>query len=159
MSLAFAVEPLAECWDEMISLAEAHWHETMQWQHGKQAFAPDFDRYNAYEVAGMAILFTVRDDGRMVGHGLMYICPSMHTQQIIATEDAMFLLPEYRRGRNALRLYQFVEQECAKRGAVEIMVTAKPDTGAARILEHLGCTLVNYQYCKHLAPQDMKETA
>lgn len=145
---------MADCWDEIVKLAAAHWHETMQWQHGKQPFAPDFERYNAYDKAGWAVTFTARDNGRLVGHGLMYVTPSMHTQKLIATEDVMFLLPEYRRGRNALRFYQFVEQEMARRGAVEITVTAKPDTGAARILEHLGCTLVNYQFAKHLTQKE-----
>ena len=122
----------------------------MQWQHGRQPFKPNFERYNAYDEGGWLVVFTVRDIGRLVGYGMMYVTPSMHTQKLIATEDAMFLLPEYRRGRNGLRLYQYVEREMARRGVVELTVTAKPNTGAARILEHLGCTLVNYQYAKHL---------
>lgn len=153
MRLKFAVEPLADCWDEIIPLASAHWHETMTWYRTKQPFAPNFERYNEYDKNGWMITVTVRDpdeDNKLVGHGILYIVPSMHTQKKICTEDVMFLLPEYRRGRNALRFYEFAEQELIRRGAVEVLATAQPKTGAARILEHIGFTLVNYQYSKHL---------
>lgn len=148
--IVYAVEKLSDCWHEMIGIAAQHWQETMSWQHGKQAFNPSFDRYNQYDQAGWFVMFTARDEGVMVGYGMMYLTPSMHTQRFIATEDTIFLLPPYRKGRNGLRFYEFVEREMTRRGAVEIMVTAKPNTPASRLLEHLGCTLVNYQYCKHI---------
>lgn len=163
--LTFAIEPVETSWDEMLELARAHWHETMQWQHGKQALAPSKERYLSYDKAGWFFQFTARDPlarehMKMVGYAGMYILPSMHTQQLIATEDTIFLLPEYRHGRNALRFFQYVEQECAARGAREISATTKPGTGAGRILEHLGFTLVNYQYSKHLpAPEACGDTA
>jgi len=148
--LAFAIEPLETCWDDIRRLGAAHWGETMEYYRGKQPFNPLFERYNQYDKLGWLVTFTVRDEGKMVGYGLMYVTPSMHTQELIATEDTMFLLPEYRRGRNGLRLYQFAEEEMIKRGVKEILVTAKPDSAACRILEHLGCTLINYQYSKAL---------
>ena len=158
--LTFAIEPVETSWDEMLELARSHWHETMQWQHGKQALNPKKGRYLQYGQMGCFFQFTARDNGKMVGYAGMYILPSMHTQQLIATEDTIFLLPEYRHGRNALRFFQYVEQECAKRGAREISATTKPGTGAGRILEHLGFTLVNYQYSKHLpAPEACGDTA
>jgi hypothetical protein len=78
----------------------------------------------------------------------MYLCPSMHTQQLIATEDTFFLLPESRKGRNAIRLLDFVEAECKRRGAVEICMTAKLGNHAGRILELRGYSVVSRQYSK-----------
>jgi GNAT superfamily N-acetyltransferase len=153
--ISFQVEPLAQCWDEVTVLTKAHWFETMQWQHGKQPYNPLLERYEAYDRAGWFLCFTARDAGKMVGYAWIYLVPSMHTQCLIAREDAIFLLPEYRgRGSLALRFFTFVEQEIVKRGAVEFIATAQPGTAAAKLLEHLGCTVVNLQYSKHLGRAD-----
>lgn len=150
MSVVFAVEPLENFWNGLIALAAGHWKETMQWQHGRQEFAPEFERYNEYQKCNWLLAMTARDNGRLVGYAIMYITPSMHTQQRNATEDAIYLLPEYRKGRNALRFFQFVEDECCKRGARQISATAQPGSPAGRILEHMGFTVINHQYSKHL---------
>lgn len=122
----------------------------MEYYRGKQPYAPSFDRYNSYDKAGWLITFTARDQGRLVGYSLMYLVPSMHTQTMIATEDTIFLLPAYRRGRNGLRFHQFIESELQTRGAREIVVTAKPGSAACRLLEHIGFSVINHQYSKHL---------
>jgi len=84
----------------------------------------------------------------------MYVVPSMHTQQLIATEDAWFLLPDYRKGRNAIRFYQFVEEECRKRGCVEITMSAKLTNAAGRILEYLKFQCVERRFSKSLQPKE-----
>ncbi len=149
MSLIFAIESLADCWNELVIIHEAHWKETESYRHG-QPFAPSFERYEQYNKSGWFLMFTARDGEKLVGNAGMYITPSMHTQQIIATEDTWFLLPEYRKGRNAIEFYQFVEDECKKRGVVEICMTTKKTNSAQRILEYLDYELVSYQYSKHL---------
>lgn len=131
-------------------MTELHWNETMQWQHGKQKWNPSFERYNSYIKAGWFIMITARDNGKMVGYCGAYILPSMHTQEMIATEDFVFLLPEYRKGRNGVKLYKFCEDEVRRRGAKEISLTVKPETGAKRLIEFMDYKLVNLQYCKHL---------
>jgi len=146
----FAVEPLATCWPEIEDIGRKHWHETMEYYRGKQPYAPSFDRYNSYDKAGWLLTFTARDQGQLVGYSLMYLVPSMHTQTMIATEDTIFLLSAYRRGRNGLRFHQFIESELQTRGAREIVVTAKPGSAACRLLEHIGFEVINHQYSKHL---------
>jgi GNAT superfamily N-acetyltransferase len=152
VSVTYDVEPLSVCWPEIEAIGRAHWQETMEYYRGKQPYAPSYDRYNSYDKAGWLITFTARDSetGQMVGYSLMYLVPSMHTQTMIATEDTIFLLPEYRRGRNGLRFHQFIEAELRERGAREIVVTAKPGSAACRLLEHIGFSVINHQYSKHL---------
>lgn len=145
--LAFAIEKLTPIWSDIMRLAGAHWHETEGYRHG-QTFAPDLARYLQYEECGYYVMFTVRDAGLMVGYAGLYFVPSMHTQELICTEDTWFLLPEYRKGRNALEFYKFLENECRRRGVVEIGVTAKLTNGAGRILEYLGYSEVSKQYSK-----------
>lgn len=148
MSLTFAIEPLRICWNEWIALAAEHWKETEGYRHG-QPMSPSFDRYNQYDEAGWFSMFTARDEGRMVGYCGMYFVPSMHTQQLLATEDSLFLIPEYRKGRNAINFHKFIEDECRQRNVVEIGMTAK-DEAVARLLDYLGYTRIGTQHSKHL---------
>ncbi len=141
--LVFSFEPLADVWDEMIVNARLHWDETEMAKAGEQ-FAPSFSRYAQYGDA--YTVFTARDDGRLVGHCGMYLVASMHSQKMLATEDTWYLLPEYRKGRNAIRFHQFVADEMRQRGAEKITMTAAPYNGACRIMEYLGYTLDCYKY-------------
>lgn len=156
--MIFAIEPLSQCWDEKTELAKLHWKET---ERPGQNLNIIFDRYNQYDKAGWYFEATARVEGRLVGNAGMYITPSMHTQQIIATEDSWFMLPEYRKGWNAIKFYRFVEEECKKRGAVEITMTAKMTNTAGRLMELMGYNLTSQQYTKTLvradSTSDMKE--
>lgn len=131
----------------MITNARLHWQETEMFAAGEE-FAPSFDRYSRYGEA--YTVFTARDDGRLVGHCGMYLVASMHTQQLMATEDTWFLLPEYRKGRNAIWFYNYVEAEMRRRGATKISMTAAPYNGACRIMEYLGYGLDSYRYSKQM---------
>jgi len=134
-------------------LAEAHWKETEMYRHG-QPFCPSFDRYNAYDKAGWLFQYTARSEGQLVGYATMYLTPSMHSQVLIATEDTWFLLPDYRKGMNAVRFYKYVQDDLFKRGAQEVIMTAKLTNAAGRILEFLGFEEVAKQYSKQLRLQD-----
>lgn len=150
MSLTFAIERLTPIWPQIMALAHEHWKETEGYRHG-QEFAPDALRYFQYNDAGFYVMFTARHEHALIGYAGMYFTPSMHTQKLLATEDTWFLLPAYRKGRNALEFYRFVEQECRARGVVEIGMTAKHGNGAGRILEYLGYREVSRQFSKHLS--------
>lgn len=151
MTLTFAIEPLADVWDGMIANARLHWAETAMAAAG-EIFAPSFDRYAQY--GAMYTVFTARDDGKLVGHCGMYLVASMHSQKLLATEDTWYLLPEYRKGRNAIHFYRFVEAEMRRRGAEKITMTAAPYNGACRIMEYLGYKLDCYKYSLDLKVSD-----
>ncbi len=152
--IVFALEPLEQAWNECVDLAAAHWMETERYRHD-QPFNPVFERYNQYAKLGWYLQFTARDDGRMIGFCGMYLTPSMHTQELIATEDTWFLLPEYRgKGRTFIRFHDFITQELVRRGAVEISMTVPPGGTGARLLEHLDYEPVKVQYSRRLVRAD-----
>lgn len=149
MSLTFTTEPLAKCWNELMVLASQHWNETEGFRRG-EPFAPSFDRYAACEQTGFFTMFTARDGEKLVGYAGMYVTQSMHSQAWIAVEDQWFLLPEYRKGRNALSMVKYVEVQLAERGVTAITMSAKISNGAGRILEYLGYLPVSTQCFKVL---------
>lgn len=147
--MIFAVEPLEDVWDGVVELAGKHWLETQAYRHN-QPFNPSFERYNGYAKHGWYLQFTVRDEGKLVGYGGVYLTPSMHTQRTIASEDTWYLLPEYRKGWNAIKFFRFMEDECRKRGAEEVNLTVPEGIGTGILCERLGYKKVLIGYAKQL---------
>lgn len=146
--ITFGPEPLATAWPELMVLHRAHWLETEAFRHG-QPFDPRLERYEAYERAGWFTLYVARDGARMIGNLGIYILPSMHTQQLIATEDTLYLIPEYRTGWPVINFIRYVEGECRKRGAVQMSTTAKNDR-VGKLMKHLGYVCTDMVYSKLL---------
>lgn len=150
MTLRFAVERFRDVWEDVDRIGRQHWTETEAYHDG-QAYNPDWNRYFSMDDAGWFFVGTARDDaGRMVGYVGVYCMPSMHSQAMIAMEDFFFLEEGHRRGWNAVRFLRFMEQECRKRGAVEIGFTDK--RGKGQILERTGYRMVASHYSKSLLP-------
>lgn len=147
--IVFAEERLVDAWPELNALALAHWQETEMYRHG-EGFNPQIERYIQYNDMGYYHLYTVREDGRLIGDAGVYIMPSMHTGKLIANEDTWFLVPEARKGRNAIRFYKFIEDEVKKLGAVEFSVTTKLTNQVGRLVEYLGYTHVANHHSKRL---------
>jgi hypothetical protein len=146
MSLVFSIEKVRDVIDELMPLWEAHWKETERYRHG-QGFNMDVDRYIKYNDVDYYILYTARDNGKLVGNFGAYISTSMHTQQLEATEDTLFLLPEYRKGFNSVRFVKFAEDHLISRGVVEMSITTKSEA-VGKFCEFLGYKLVGYHYSK-----------
>lgn len=149
MSLTYQIESLDKCWNELMVLASQHWHETEGFRRG-EPFAPSYARYIECERIGFFAMFTARDGEKLAGYAGMYITQSMHSQSRIAVEDQWFLLPEYRKGRNALQFVKYVEAALASRGVTAITMSTKLSNGAGKILEYLDYLPVSMQYFKSL---------
>lgn len=140
--LTFTVERFRSCWQDVDRIGRLHWEETEEYRHD-ESYNPDWKRYFNMDDSGWFFVATARDEGQMIGYVGMYVMPSMHTQQMLATEDFFFLEEPYRKGWNAIRFLKFVEKECRLRGAVKVEFTDKK--GKGRILEFLGYKVVPSQ--------------
>ena len=135
--MIFAIEKLKDCWDEIMVLAERHWNETQNFRH-EEGFNPKFERYQQQEEWGNYIQFTARENGELIGYGGVYIVPSMHSQELMANEDTWFMAPEHRKGWDSIKFFRFMEDECKRRGAKSITLSAPVTTRAETIHRFLG---------------------
>ena len=151
--MKYAREPLVGIWDDIMALANAHWNETEEYRHGQQ-FSPDKSRYLYLESIGFYHQFTAREGDVLAGYGGIYVMPSMHTQKMVASEDTYFLLPEYRKGRNAIGFLRFIEDYLQGLGCIEFMVSTKlSNPKAERIIEYLKFQFVEKRWSKHYKEQ------
>lgn len=133
----FAIELIDDIAEEIKPLHLAHWNETEAHRHGLP-FNPDYETFFRYERAGRYVLFTLRKGEELRGNCAMYLDKSAHTQTLIATEDTLYLLPEARRGRTAIKFVAYVENALQEIGAREISITVKTVNTAGKFFRALG---------------------
>lgn len=133
----FSVERIEEIEEEMKPLHRSHWDETEEHRHGLP-FNPDYLTFVRYERAGRYILFTIREDGKLVGDCAMYISSSAHTKTLIAKEDTLYLLPKARRGKVAVKFIEYCELALKQLGVREVNVTVKTVNRAGLFFQRLG---------------------
>lgn len=160
MSVTYAMEPIAPSWDEFCALARLHWEGTQSYRR-HEPLDIRLHRYQACNEAGFLQFCAARDGSTLVGYLTFYTTHSMHSQRPLAVEDTFFLHPDYRRGRVALRMLQFVEAQCRTWGAEELLCSSEIDnaSGIKRLLEFLDYEPVIVQYRKRLLPLPCADSA
>ncbi len=73
--------------------------------------------YEAISDAGAGFAIVAFDDGRPVGFVSVFLSIHQHTSELVATNDSVFVLPEYRRSAVGGQLIVRAERESRKRGA------------------------------------------
>jgi len=122
------VEPLTQTlFDEIVPLARKGWAEstvakaeTCAW-HGERDFDidPDFEQYEAMHSVGALVLFTMRDNGALVGYATGTCWRGMHHRHfIVAQSDSFYVEPPYR--GHVVRLVRAYEKEMVGRGAAAL---------------------------------------
>ena len=108
--IAFARECLCDVIQEVDALLKLHYEElTLHKERIK--LDPDWPMYTALEHMERLVLFTARDDGRLVGYAAFFVQPHIHYRKtIVAQNDVLFLHPEHRKGTTGIRFIRFSEQ-------------------------------------------------
>lgn len=148
MSLVFSVEKVRDVIDELMPQWKLHWNETEAHRKG-EVFNVNVESYIQYSDVDYYILYTARDNGKLVGNFGAYVFTSMHTQRKEASEDTLFLLPEYRKGLNSVHFVKFIENDMIERGVVKATISVK-SIRVGKFLEYMGYELDAYQYSKEL---------
>jgi GNAT superfamily N-acetyltransferase len=148
-SITLAVEYFEDILDELDVLHRMHFAETEK--HRLQLpFAPDIAAGIADERRGSMIQFTARCEGKLAGHLRVYLGVSRHTGTRFASEDALYLRPEYRRGRHAIRLLEYSEDCLRQLGVYELRANSKMVNRADKLLEFVGFKPVSTELVKFL---------
>ena len=95
-------------------------------------------------------IYTVRDDGSIVGYAVMWLFKDTKTKMQEAMNDTLYLVPAYR-GRNiALRLVKFIESDLRERGVEKIYFGFRSRHDQARLMGFLGYEESDIIYSKIL---------
>lgn len=138
MSVQFAIETIDQVLDDMAWLWQVHWEE-IALDRAKVPLNPDIDTFRLLEEAGLLLIVTARDGGKMVGYHVSIVRPHLHYKQsLTAYADMYFIHPDYRQGMTGVRLFKFLEQELRERGVDRIYQGTKVHKDMGRLFERLG---------------------
>jgi GNAT superfamily N-acetyltransferase len=143
---ALEIWPLTDfdaIFEQLRHLHLSHWNETESYR--RSVFAPRYDLLRKYWIDGIAWGWGAFDGKRLVGHATVYVTTSVHTGELTATEDALYVLPEYRKGVGA-DLVRRALSDLRVAGVAELWCTTKPATRVGAMLERLGMKHVANTY-------------
>jgi len=143
------VEPFKMVLPELELLHAAQWSETEKARLGV-SMNPNYAHMAEQERAGQLIQFTARDAAtwELVGNMRVYLYRDLHAQQLCASEDTFFVLPEHRGGFLAVRLWQFAEKSVVSVGVREVRFSSKLVNKADRMAKYLKYTPVGTEFIK-----------
>ncbi len=135
---------------EAMPLLEAHWFELNN-SPGVPLNA-NVDLYQQAEDNNGLLVFTARDNGKLVGYSAVFVHQGMYcVQQKQATQDVFYVVPECRGGMIGARLIRFAENEL-KNQDVQLVYNHSniKNMLLGRLLEVLGYEPVSVVYQRRL---------
>lgn len=134
--------------EELPALIELHYKEIALNQDVIK-LNPDWEAYREGEAKGQIKCFTARDGGALVGYFVVCLHRNLHYKDHLwATNDIIFLHPDYRKGFTAIKLIKFAE-ECLHEDGVSILViNSKTHKPFDAILERMGYSHIENVFSK-----------
>jgi GNAT superfamily N-acetyltransferase len=141
MGYKIAIEGGWDNYAEMKPLYEQHFAELRQSLKDRGIeigdYAPQIAAYTDYFKTGGLLNYVVRHDGKPVGYANIYIYPCMHTGTMTALDDAVFVLPEHRKGLGR-SMIKYVMDDLKARGCKRLTLSASTDLRAAALWARMG---------------------
>ncbi len=153
--LTYQWERFASIARELPPLFKRHWRE-IALNQDKVHLDPDWDRYFAYDLAGILHCLTVRSNGLLVGYVFVLVFPHLHYASTLwAQTDIFWLDPAYRQGLTGYRMLKEMEWYLKAGGVKVIYANAKLHFEAGRgtigpLLKRLGFEPVEMIYSKFI---------
>ena len=134
-------------------MLEKHYQEIED--HHNTPLDIDVDKYRAVEQMQNLRLFTVRNDGELVGYAIFILMEHMHSKdRILAVSDALFLAPEWRKGRIGVNIIKFSDKLLAQEGVDVVWRNVTVGLDYSAVLDYLGYEPVFATWSKWLSVSD-----
>lgn len=137
----------AEYLPKVGALLAANWAET----GFDFDFCPDVAAYQRLYDAGMCFAVGAFEGGDVVGYCTVTVIPHPHNPAVVvASNDALYVRPDHRRGLLAGRLIVTAEREARARGAHRFTWHTRAGTDLAQVMQRHGYAPVDVVVMKEL---------
>jgi GNAT superfamily N-acetyltransferase len=132
-----------ETWDENLieelkPLTERHYQEVAL-HKAHIPLKPDWTRYTKLADMNALLVIGVRDAGKLVGYSVFFISSMMHYMTTLsASNDVIYLAPEYRNGFAGVKLIKASEAALKERGITKVLWHVKFAKDFRKILYRMG---------------------
>lgn len=120
-------------YDAIEALGQLHKAETEAHLHDLPC-SLNREIYDALQEADMLVCVGAFAEDEIIGYAIAAVSPHPHYEMVQANHDSLFIHPDFRTPRLALRMIEVVEMECRVRGASFIAWHAKPQSAFARLI-------------------------
>ena len=144
-------ESYNECVDDIHDLGARHTVEINVTRSDEPlAYKPNLAMYDALNEAGALTLICARNNGVLIGYGVLVTTPDItNIDAIVVTCNMLYVLPQYR-GRTSLQLLNACEQYAKDVEADFYSVGVKPQADFSKLLLRKGYKLDETFYIKKL---------
>lgn len=134
-------ETLFDIVHEVDELLQMHYEEVAL-NRDRKKLSPKWEDYRALEVIGNFVIYTAREDKKLIGYAAFFVHTHMHYSEFVtAVNDVIFLHPDHRKGSAGYKLIKFADDQLQKRSDVDhIFWHVKKSNDWTKILHRLGYT-------------------
>lgn len=100
-------------------------------------YNPRLDEYFAAMDRGDLLTFIVLENGTLVGYSNVWLTNDMHNSELIAQEDTIYVLPEFRNGAGR-KLVKFILADLESRGVKRVTISPVTDLRVGKIWARMG---------------------
>lgn len=100
-------------------------------------YNPKVADYHASMDSGLMKTFIVQKNEQVVGYSNIWVLPDMHNQQLIASEDTIYMLPEHRNGTGR-KFARVILDHLRSLGVRRMSITSVTDVRAEKLWQRLG---------------------
>jgi len=119
--------------------------------HADFRLSPRWDIYLKLEDAGLFRVYTARKGHKLIGYAIYNVMPNMHYIDVLhATQDALYLHPDYRGGSSGIKLIKYADERLARMGVDLVSHHVKVKNDFSPILKRLGYSQSEKIYEKRL---------
>ena len=141
MSYVITLEKFTDTYLELEPLYRQHYSEMIERLNKEDfeysSYNPRLDEYGKACENGSLLTFVLRLEGVACGYINVYITNDMHNQDLIAQEDALYVLKNHRSGIGK-KLVQFGIDDLRNRKVKRLNVNAMTDLRVAKLWERMG---------------------
>lgn len=131
------VETLGTSLNEMKPLLEEHYQEIALYKD-KIKLNPDYEKYYALERNNNLCVFTVREEGKLIGYSIFFVFHHLHYSDCLtASNDIVFISKKFRKGMAAIKLFKFAETHLINMGVAVINYHIKFSNDIKALMDRL----------------------
>lgn len=148
--IEYALEDFHKVKEEAQPLLELHWDEIAV-HKDKIKLNPDWEKVEALSKEGKLGVYTVRDNGVLVGYFAVIADTSLHYRDhIFAHNDVIFIKKEYRNRKIGFGLIDFAERDLKRKGVSLLLVNTKVHQPFDELMLGMGYDLMERLYSKYI---------
>jgi len=145
----YQINSIVDVIQNNIDLVASHWDEVIADQPTAALRISD-SKYEWLEANSNLAVYTAHDKNKMVGYAVWIVMESLHSGNMQALNDCIYVKPEYRKRGVGKELIAFSEGDLKEQGIVHMGISMKSYNKFEGLVTSLGYKLTELTYSKDL---------